>query len=186
MAEPLLRQALSRPSSLFDRPAKEKPNSAATASIDELDQMRFRLIVNGIAEVLSGLNVDPAEAVIAFDEARARHQPPVTLRCQKCHVEFATNAAAARKPSLCRDCRNDSIREQGTRHQANRRATAEAVPRPPRPDRRFVPRINTGPCPTCGEPTRPDRTYCSKSCSDNRFRRKIRQEVTGEYRQPVQ
>jgi len=180
MGEPLLYQAHSRPSSLFDRPAKEKPNSAGTASPDELDQMRFRLIVNGFVQVLEGMNASPDEAVIAFDEARSRHQPPVVIRCRKCAVEFATNAATVRKPSLCRECRNDSIREQGTRYQARRRATIEPAPRPPRENRRFVPQIST-PCPMCGEPTKPSRTFCSKTCSDNRFRRKIRQEVTGEH-----
>lgn len=179
--EPLLRQAFSRPSSQFDRPTKEKPNSAATASPDELDQMRFRLIVDGFVQVLSGLNVGPVEATVAFDEATARHQPPVTIRCRKCHGEFTANAAAARKPSLCRECRNAQIREQGTKCQRQRRlhATSEPKERTPRPDRRFIPKINTGPCPSCGEPTKANRTYCSKTCSDNRFRRKIRQEVTG-------
>lgn len=177
--EPLLCQALSRPSSLFDRPARETAYSLPTASIDELNQLRFKLIVDGFTQVLEGMNVDPSEATIAFDEAQARHQPPVVLRCKRCHDEFATNASAARKPSLCRECRNDSIREAGTKYQAKRRATVEAKPRPPRPDRQFVPKICTGPCPVCGNQPKPGQIYCNRTCSNNRFNARIRAEVTG-------
>jgi hypothetical protein len=171
------RQATSRPGLIYDRRASLYAPPAT--STDELDAMRHRLLTDGFAEVVNGMNADVSEARIAFDEAISRYAPPLLLRCRECAGEFTANASTANPPTRCRECRNRRILAQGAADQIKRRKRAAMRPKvsKPKPEIFRVPKIDTGKCPSCGGQPKIGQIYCSRTCSDNRFRNRIRAEV---------